>query len=245
MAEIREEVDLPLELGGRRKKISAYLLPDLAVPCVVGMDFLCAFGINLDFASLTWHFFDNPSECYRFDAAEAVSRVCGVLPELTQEQAASLYEFLDRNVPKVAANLGVTALTEHKIDIGQHSPVKQRCYLVSPRVQEAIHEEVDKMLTGIIEPSYSEWSNPIVMVKKPNGKYHFCLDFRKVNSISKKDAYPLPNMNGYFDKLRSARYISTIDLSQAYFQIPLAEDSREITAFRAKAYITLRGCHTG
>lgn len=84
---------------------------------------------------------------------------------------------------------------------------------------------------GIIEPSFSEWSNPIVMVKKPNGKYRFCLDFRKVNGVSKKDAYPLPNMNGILDKLRSARYISTIDLSQAYFQIPLAKESREITAF--------------
>jgi len=93
-------------------------------------------------------------------------------------------------------------------------------------------EHIDKMLAGdIIEPSYSEWSNPIVMVKKSNGKYRLCLDFRKVNSVSKKDAYPLPNMNGILDKLRSARYISTIDLSQAYFQIPLAKDSRKITAF--------------
>ena len=57
---------------------------------------------------------------------------------------------------------------------------------------------------GIIELSYSEWSNPIVMVKKPSGKYRFYLDFCKVNSVSKKDAYPLPNMNGILDKLRSA-----------------------------------------
>jgi len=67
--------------------------------------------------------------------------------------------------------------------------------------------------------------------EKAKRKYHFCLDFRKVNSISKKDAYPLPNMNGILDNLRSARYISTIDLSQAYFQISLATDSREITTF--------------
>jgi len=51
------------------------------------------------------------------------------------------------------------------------------------------------------------------------------------NSLSKKDAYPLPNMNGILDKLRAARYISTSDLSQDYFQIPLAKKSREITAF--------------
>jgi len=75
------------------------------------------------------------------------------------------------------------------------------------------------------------------MVKKPNGKYRFCLDFRKVNSVSKKDAYPLPNMNDILDKLRSARYIFTINLSQAYFQIPLAKN-------QAKAFIILRECRT-
>lgn len=146
------------------------------------------------------------------------------------EQNAHLGEFLAKQLPKAVEDPGVTSLTEHKINVGSNPPIKQRCYLVSPKVQEAICAEVDKMLAArIIEPSFSEWSNPVVMVKKPNGKYHFCLDFRKVNSVSKKDAYPLPNMNGILDKLRSARYISTRDLSQAYFQIPLATDSREIS----------------
>jgi len=69
------------------------------------------------------------------------------------------------------------------------------------------------------------------MICKPNEAYRFCLDFRKLNSVSKKDAYPLPYMNAILDKLRSSRYISTIDLSQAYFQIPLEKNSRELTAF--------------
>lgn len=64
---------------------------------------------------------------------------------------------------------------------------------------------------GIIEPSNSEWSTPIVMIKKSNGTYRFCLDFRKLNGVSKKDAYPLPYMNAILDKLRSARYLSTIE----------------------------------
>lgn len=67
----------------------------------------------------------------------------------------------------------------------------------------------------IIEPSSSEWASPIVIVRKANGGYRFCLDYRKVNAVSRKDAYPLPNMAGILDKLRAARYISTIDLSQA------------------------------
>ena len=65
---------------------------------------------------------------------------------------------------------------------------------MSKAVEEAMHKEVDRMLAdGIIEPSSSDWSSPIVMIKK-NDKYRFCLDFRKVNSVTKKDAYPVPHL---------------------------------------------------
>ena len=66
---------------------------------------------------------------------------------------------------------------------------------------------------------------------KANGKYRFCFDYRKVNQISKKIAYPLRNMDDILDKLRTARYISKLDLNQAYHQIPLELDTKEITAF--------------
>jgi len=143
-----------------------------------------------------------------------------------------LTEFLKHHIVGDPDKPGATNLTEHRIDVGGHTPIKQRYYPVSPKIQEAIYAEVDRLLAaGIIESSRSEWSSPIVMIKKPNGTYRFCLDFRKLNSVSTKDAYPLPYMNAILDKLRSARYISTIDLSQAYFQIPLEKNSRELTAF--------------
>ncbi|XP_011699177.1 PREDICTED: uncharacterized protein LOC105456665 [Wasmannia auropunctata] len=159
-----------------------------------------------------------------------------VLPQkfcqLSDGERARLERFLATEITGDPERPGTTSLTEHRIDVGGHAPIKQRYYPVSPKVQEAIYKEVDKMLdAGIIEPSNSEWSTPIVMVKKPNGSYRFCLDFRKLNNASKKDAYPLPYMNAILDKLRAARYISTIDLSQAYFQIPLEINSRELTAF--------------
>jgi len=146
-----------------------------------------------------------------------------------------LENFLVARISKTSASANVTSLTEHRINVGLHPPSRQSCCLVSRKAQEAIREGVDKMLAAdIIEPSYYEWSNPIVIgVKKPKGKYRFCLDFRKVNGVSKKDTYPLPHMNGILDKLRSARYISTVDLSQVYLQIPLARDNREIAAFSA------------
>ncbi|XP_076656370.1 uncharacterized protein LOC143361015 [Halictus rubicundus] len=151
---------------------------------------------------------------------------------LTADEQGRLREFLETELTDFAALPGLTDLTKHRIDVGENRPIKQRYYPVSPKVQEAIYREVDKLLAeDIIEPSNSEWSSPIVMVKKSNGKYRFCLDFRKVNEVSKKDAYPLPIMSSILDKLRAARYISTLDLSQAYFQIPLEESSKPITAF--------------
>lgn len=227
---ISEEVEILLQLQNEQRKILVGLLPSLPVSCILGMDVLAKFRIYLDFATTEWYFARNPESRYRFVPTET-SLVCGGIAILTGEQEQELQNVL-RTIPEPSENPGKIELTKHRVEVDSHAPIRQRCYAVSPKIQEAIHAEVDKMLAaGIIKPSYSEWSNPIVMIKKPNGKYRFCLDFRKVNNVSKKNTYPIPNMCGILDKLRSARYISTLDLSQAYFQIPLARKSREITAF--------------
>jgi len=84
---------------------------------------------------------------------------------------------------------------------------------------------------GVIEPSTSPWSSPVVIAKKKDGRPRFCIDFRKVNEVTEKDAYPLPQVEATLDKLRGAKYLSTIDLKNGYWQVPLASGSRPITAF--------------
>ena len=83
---------------------------------------------------------------------------------------------------------------------------------------------------GIIERSASAWCHAPV-IQKSDGGFRFCIDFRDLNARSKKDAYPIPNMDGILDKLRRAKYISKIDLKNAYFQVELSEESRQYTAF--------------
>lgn len=83
---------------------------------------------------------------------------------------------------------------------------------------------------GIIKPSTSPWASPIVIVPR-GSKRRFCIDFREINKITRKDAYPIPLMSTILDRLRGAKVISTIDLRQAYHQIPLSKRSRELTAF--------------
>jgi hypothetical protein len=84
---------------------------------------------------------------------------------------------------------------------------------------------------GIIEPSRSAWSSQVVIVKKKDGQHRFCIDFRKVNAVTERDAYPLPHITATLDKLRGAKYLSTLDLKNGYWQVPLTPQSRPITAF--------------
>lgn len=152
--------------------------------------------------------------------------------ELTEEEQEKLNNLLKEKLIKNNGKLKATTLTEHTIDVQMNPPIKQRYYHVSPKIKEEICTEVDRLLEeDIIESSQSDWSYPIVMIKKPDGKYRFCLDFRKVNIVTKKDLYPVPLMAEILDMMNSAKYISKIDLKAAYNQIPLNKNSRPITAF--------------
>lgn len=95
-----------------------------------------------------------------------------------------------------------------------------------------MYKEIDEMLRDdVIEPFSADWSSPIIMIRKLDGIYRVCLDFRRVNSETKKDAYPLPQINSILDKLRKAKFISKINLHKGFLQIPLHPDSRAKTAF--------------
>ena len=96
--------------------------------------------------------------------------------------------------------------------------------------QEAVRE---MHKAGVIERSTSDWFHAPLIQKKSDGKYRFCIDFRDLNLRSKTDAYPLPNMDSILDKLRRAEYISKVDLKNAYFQIPLDEESKKIYRLRS------------
>ena len=84
---------------------------------------------------------------------------------------------------------------------------------------------------GIIQPSASPWSSPVVLVKKKDGSLRFCVDYRHINSIIRHDAYPLPHMNDMLDMLAGLQWFTTIDLLSGYWQVEMDERDREKTAF--------------
>ena len=114
-------------------------------------------------------------------------------------------------MPPPSDHPGLTNLAERKIDVQGHLPIKHRYYLVSEPVRQKMYKEIDELLESRkIEPSQSPWSSPIVMVTSGR-KRRMVIDFRKVNAVAKKDAYPLPYIVAILEKLRTAKYISTVN----------------------------------
>ena len=128
--------------------------------------------------------------------------------------------------------LGRTGLVTHNIDTGDQPPIRQRPYRVSHQQRTIIEEHVTDMLNrGIIQPSVSPCASPVVLVKKKDNTDRFCVDFRRLNAVTRKDSYPLPRIDDALDALNGTRYFSTMDLMSGYWQVEMDPESREHTAF--------------
>ncbi|KAM8702149.1 hypothetical protein ACLKA7_005593 [Drosophila subpalustris] len=141
-------------------------------------------------------------------------------------------DFLERELAQFETLTGVTHIAEHVITMKDDRPIKQRYYPKNPAMQRIIDEQVDELLkNNCIEPSKSPHSAPIVLVGKKTGDVRMCIDYRELNANSIPDAHPLPRIHHILERLRNARYISTLDLKSGNWQIPMARGSREYTAF--------------
>lgn len=137
------------------------------------------------------------------------------------------------NSEVLQVNPGRTDIVEHDIVIKEGVAVKRLSYRIPERLLISLKKEIDLMLSlGIIEPSKSEWCNPVVLVPKKDESMRFCIDFRYLNSISLFDSYPTPRIDDLLERLGKAKYLTTLDLCKGYWQVPLTERSKKLTAFR-------------
>ena len=84
---------------------------------------------------------------------------------------------------------------------------------------------------GVIVPSHSPWASPIVLVAKKDGTTHFCVDYQKLNAITKMDVYPLPRIDDSLDLLSGNSYFSTLDLASGHRQVGMSKESQEKNCF--------------
>ncbi|KAJ7992703.1 hypothetical protein DPEC_G00281430 [Dallia pectoralis] len=128
--------------------------------------------------------------------------------------------------------VGCTHLVQHEIDTGDAQPIKTRPRRIPLAQQEAADRAVEEMeQAGFIEPSNSPWSAPVVMVPKKGGKLRFCVDYRELNAVTRKDSYPIPRVDESLDLVGESSWFSSLDLRSGYWQVPLAPEARAKTAF--------------
>ena len=133
--------------------------------------------------------------------------------------------------------LGHTDTVRMKIDTGSADPIKLRPYRTPLNNRKIIDETIDEMLDAkVIRRSRSPWSFPVAIVDKKDGSKRFCVDFRKLNQVTKKNSYPLPVIDDILALLGKAKYFTSLDLKSGYWQVLMNESDKEKTAF---------ACHRG
>lgn len=140
------------------------------------------------------------------------------------------------SMPEVFAqtdlDFGRTDKVQHHIKLSDETPFKHRARPIHPHDIEAVRQHLQELLTtGVIRESESPFSSPIVVVRKKNGQVRLCVDYRKLNLQTVKDAYALPRLDDTFTALSGSKWFSTLDLKSGYYQIEVAESDKPKTAF--------------
>jgi len=154
---------------------------------------------------------------------------------LTEEQEQQLNTLLNRNRDRFADNLlalGHVKDYEHQIPTECSRPIKQKPYRYDPEKRDFIQKETKKMIdAGIAKESSSAWTSPVVVVKKKNGNFRLCVDYRKLNQVTERDEYPLPLINDIFDTMTGAQWFTTLDCMSGYWQMKVADEDQSKTAY--------------
>ena len=155
-------------------------------------------------------------------------------PQEQAEKARSLLQGYHDILSLEKCDMGHTNATKHKIVLKDPDtpPFKERFRRIPPPQLDEVREHLKLMLdAGVIRPSNSPWCNAVVLVRKKDGSLRFCIDFRKLNSLTVKDSHPLPRICETLESLTGAAHYSTLDMNSGFWQVPMDEESEQYTAF--------------
>lgn len=173
-----------------------------------------------------------PEKGYRASKEALAQLTTGNLTEKQRQQFWELVtEFADIFADSPDA-LGRTEVLQHSIKLTDDRPIRQRPYRHKGKIGEFVREEIQRMRKlGVVVPSESPYSSPVVVVTKKGGKLRLCVDYRRLNEVTQKDAYPLPLIDDLLHNISGAQYFSSLDAQSGYWQVPVAPEDRAKTAF--------------
>ncbi|XP_055605127.1 uncharacterized protein LOC129753338 [Uranotaenia lowii] len=231
---VQGSVDMPVTFDGQTRIVSTLVAPGLKRRLILGMNFWKIFNIEPTIKKI---------EEFSVEELEGEEKEG---ENLTPDQIKQIEEVKKQfkvfvEGEKLEATPVYTAKIEFLEEFRNEPPIRLNPYPWSPEVQKSVNEELDKWIeSGVVERSNSDWALLIVPVMKKETledgtermKVRMCLDARKLNARTRRDAYPLPHQDRILSRLGASKYLSTIDLSKAFWQVPLDPQSRKYTAFR-------------
>ena len=153
-------------------------------------------------------------------------------PEKLQQDAKEMLKRNAKVFSKDDMDMGRTNLVKHHIKLTDPAPFKEAYRRIPPQMYDEVKAHIQEMLDlGAIRPSNSPWASAIVLVRKKDGRLRFCIDLRRLNNRTVKDAYSLPRIESILDSLGGAQIFSTLDLKAGYWQVEMAEECKAYTAF--------------
>ena len=153
-------------------------------------------------------------------------------PEHLQIEAKEMLKRNAKIFSKSDLDMGRTNLVKHHIKLTDPIPFKEAYRRIPPQMYDEVKAHIQEMLDlGAIRPSNSPWASAIVLVRKKDGRLRFCIDLRRLNNRTVKDAYSLPKIESILDSLLGAKIFSTLDLKAGYWQVEMAEECKAYTAF--------------
>ena len=165
-------------------------------------------------------------------------------PEKFQQEAKEMLKRNAKVFSKDDMDIGRTNLVKHHIKLTNPVPFKEAYRRIPPQMYDEVKTHIQEMLDlGAIRPSNSPWASAIVLVRKKDGRLRFCIDLRKLNNRTVKDAYSLPRIESILDSLGGAQIFSTLDLKAGYWQVEMAEECKAYTAFTCGP-LGFYGCDT-
>ena len=189
---------------------------------------ICSFHVSCDEPHV-----NSPCEKLEITNTQVLSDLKTYLNSLSRSQAQDISALIHKYSEVFGDHPRRCTLISHDVQLlPGTSPIRQAPYRLHPQKRHQMQKEVDYLLDqGLAVPSKSPWASPCLLVPKEGGQLRFCTDYRRVNTVTVPDAYPLPRVDDLIDEVGQAKYITKLDLLKGYYQIPLTEDAQQISAF--------------